>query len=168
MICSNTATLASSHSRWVRDKVHELAPMMGIPGVDPKYSAIKNWQLEKTKGECLAAGVGGSIVGFGADLLIIDDYLKDAKSSYSQKIRDDQWDWFVSTSGTRLEPGGKCVLLCCLTGDSIISMADGTERMIKDILPGDSVKSFDAGHCVNSNVVNHARVGRDNVFRVTM
>ncbi len=112
MICSNTATLASSHSRWVRDKVHELAPMMGIPGVDPKYSAIRNWQLEKTKGECLAAGVGGSIVGFGADLLIIDDYLKDAKSSYSQKIRDDQWDWFVSTSGTRLEPGGKCVLLC--------------------------------------------------------
>jgi hypothetical protein len=142
--------------------------MMGVPGVDPKHSSVKHWQIERAKGGCYAAGVGGSIVGFGADLLVIDDYLKDAKSSFSQKVRDDQWDWFVSTSGTRLEPGGKCVLLCCLTGDSIISMADGTERMIKDILPGDSVKSFDAGHCVNSNVVNHARVGRDNVFRVTL
>lgn len=112
MICTNTATLASSHSRWVRDKVHELSPMMGLDGVDPKHSAVRNWQLEKTKGECLAAGVGSSIVGFGANLLIIDDYLKDAKSAYSQKVRDDQWDWFVSTSGTRLEPGGKVVLLC--------------------------------------------------------
>ena len=112
MICTNTSTLASSHSRWVRDKVHELGPMMGVPGVDPKHSSVKHWQIERAKGGCYAAGVGGSIVGFGADLLIIDDYLKDAKSSFSQKVRDDQWDWFVSTSGTRLEPGGKCVLLC--------------------------------------------------------
>jgi len=112
MICTNTATLASSHSRWVRDKVHELAPMMGLPGVDPKHSAVREWQLEKYHGGCLAAGVGTSIVGFGANVLIIDDYLKDAKSAYSQKIRDDQWDWFVSTSSTRLEPGGKVVLLC--------------------------------------------------------
>ncbi len=112
MICTNTATLASSHSRWVRDKVHELGPMMGVPGVDPKHSSVKHWQIERAKGGCYAAGVGGSIVGFGADLLIIDDYLKDAKSSFSQKVRDDQWDWFVSTSGTRLEPGGKVVLLC--------------------------------------------------------
>jgi phage terminase large subunit-like protein len=112
MICTNTSTLASSHSRWVRDKVHELGPMMGVPGVDPKHSSVKHWQIERAKGGCYAAGVGGSIVGFGADLLVIDDYLKDAKSSFSQKVRDDQWDWFVSTSGTRLEPGGKCVLLC--------------------------------------------------------
>lgn len=112
MICTNTSTLASSHSRWVRDKVHELAPMMGMVGVDPKHSSIRHWQIEKTRGECLAGGVGTSIIGFGANLLIIDDYLKDAKSAYSQKIRDDQWDWFVSTSSTRLEPGGKVVLLC--------------------------------------------------------
>lgn len=112
MICTNTATLASSHSRWVRDKVHELSPMMGLVGVDPKHSSIKHWQIERARGECFAAGVGTSIVGFGANLLIIDDYLKDAKSAYSQKVRDDQWDWFVSTSSTRLEPSGKIVLLC--------------------------------------------------------
>jgi predicted phage terminase large subunit-like protein len=113
MICTNTATLATSHSRWVRDKVHELAPIMGLRGVDPNHSSVRNWSMEGgSGGGCLAAGVGTSIVGFGADLLIIDDYLKDAKSAFSQKIRDDQWDWFVSTSGTRIEPGGKIVLLC--------------------------------------------------------
>lgn len=112
MICSNTSTLANSHSRWVRDKVHELSPMMGLDGVDPKKSAVRNWGFEHRSGECLAAGVATSIVGFGANLLVIDDYLKDAKSAYSQKVRDDQWDWFVSTSSTRLEPAGKLVLLC--------------------------------------------------------
>lgn len=112
MICTNTATLASSHSRWVRDKVHELSPIMGLTGVDAKKSAVRNWGFDGTSGECLAAGVGSSIVGFGANLLVIDDYLKDAKSAYSTKIRDDQWDWFVSTSSTRLEPGGKIVMLC--------------------------------------------------------
>lgn len=112
ILCTNTATLAHNHSRWVRDKVHELAPMMGLAGVDPANSSVKNWRLEKTHGSCLAAGVEGSIPGFGADLLIIDDYMKNAKSAYSQRVRDGQWDWFQSTSSTRLEPGGKCVLLC--------------------------------------------------------
>lgn len=113
IICTNTATLSSSHSRWVRDKVHELSPMMGLRGVDPSNSSVRQWSIEGASGGgCLAAGVGTSIVGFGADLLVIDDYLKDAKSAFSQRIRDDQWDWFVSTSSTRLEPGGKIVLLC--------------------------------------------------------
>jgi predicted phage terminase large subunit-like protein len=86
--------------------------MMGLAGVDPTNSAVKNWRLEKTHGSCLAAGVEGSIPGFGANLLVIDDYMKDAKSAYSQRVRDGQWDWFRSTSSTRLEPGGKIVLLC--------------------------------------------------------
>jgi hypothetical protein len=168
MICSNTSTLANSHSRWVRDKVHELSPMMGLDGVDQKKSAVRNWGFEHRSGECLAAGVATSIVGFGANLLVIDDYLKDAKSAYSQKVRDDQWDWFVSTSSTRLEPGGKLVLLCCLAGSSMVSMADGTTKQIKDLSPGEGVKSFDNGKCVNSSIVNHANVGRDDVFRVML
>ena len=113
MICTATASLASSHSRWVRDKFHELASLMQMKGVDPTHASVKDWGIDiPGGGGALAAGVGTSIVGFGANLLIIDDYLKDAKSAFSPKIRDDQWDWFLSTSSTRLEPGGKLILLC--------------------------------------------------------
>lgn len=113
IMCSNTAKLARFNCRWVRDKVHELAPIFGLRGVDPKNSAAGEWSLDGVGlGGCMSAGVTGSIVGFGADLLIIDDYLKDAKAAYSQSVRDAQWDWFVTTSGTRIEPGGKMVLLC--------------------------------------------------------
>jgi predicted phage terminase large subunit-like protein len=113
MLCSNTSKLARSHSRWVRDKVHELSPAFGLKGVDPNNASATEWNLDGAgMGGCIAAGVDGSIVGFGADLLIIDDYLKSAKAAYSETVRDAQWDWFVTTSGTRLEPGGKIVLLC--------------------------------------------------------
>lgn len=113
MLTSNTARLANKHSRWVRNTVHQLAPMFGLKGVDAKNSSVSEWKLDGAgMGGCVSAGISGSIVGMPADLLIIDDYLKDAKSAYSQTVRDAQWDWFISTSSTRLEPGGKCVLLC--------------------------------------------------------
>lgn len=50
----------------------------------------------------------------------------------------------------------------------MISMADGTAKKIKDLLPGETVKSFDAGQCVSSNIINHAKVGQDDVFRVRL
>lgn len=169
MICTNTARLASNHSRWVRDKVHELAPVVGLRGVDPNRSSVSEWALDGPgMGSCLAAGVGGSIVGFGANLLVIDDYLKDAKSAYSATVREAQWDWFVSTSSTRLEPNGKIILLCCLTGDTQVSMADGSVRQLKDVRSGDQVCTFDQGRLKTSRVRNHASVGFDDVFEIEL
>jgi len=110
---SHTASLALSNSAWVRDKVHELAPLVGLKGVDPGKSAKGYWGLDLPGGgECRAAGVGGAIAGFGASLLTIDDYLKDAKAAYSKGERDKQWDWFLAAASTRLAPGGKLVMLC--------------------------------------------------------
>ena len=113
MLTSNTSRLANKHSRWVRDTVHQLSPKFNLKGVDARNSSVSEWKLDGAgMGGCVSAGIGGSIVGMPADLLIIDDYLKDAKSAYSQTVRDAQWDWFISTSSTRLEPNGKIVLLC--------------------------------------------------------
>lgn len=113
MICTNTAKLARSHSRWIRDKCHEYAKTYGLKGVDPNNASASEWNLDGPgMGGCVSAGVGGSIVGYGCDLLIIDDYLKNAKDAYSETVRDSQWEWFLSTSSTRLEPGGKIVLFC--------------------------------------------------------
>lgn len=113
IICSNTIKMARDNSRWVRDKVHELAPSAGLKGVDPMNSSTTEWKLDGPgMGGCIASGVSGSIVGFSANLLILDDFLKDAKSAYSESVRDAQWEWFTSVASTRLEPGGKLVLCC--------------------------------------------------------
>jgi predicted phage terminase large subunit-like protein len=47
----------------------------------------------------------------GADLLIIDDPLKNAEEAASRAIREKSWDWWRSTARTRLQSGGVVVLV---------------------------------------------------------
>lgn len=59
-----------------------------------------------------SCGVGGGITGQGADILIVDDPVKDRASANSATIRDSTWDWYTSTAYTRLSPGGGVIVMC--------------------------------------------------------
>jgi predicted phage terminase large subunit-like protein len=50
-------------------------------------------------------GRGGSLTGRGADLLLIDDPIKDDKEAQSPTIRDQLWNWFTRVAATRLMTG---------------------------------------------------------------
>ncbi|MNS79840.1 Terminase-like family protein [compost metagenome] len=56
-------------------------------------------------------GVGGGLTGAGADILIIDDVVKDAKQADSETFREAAWDWYSSTASTRLMPGGGVLVI---------------------------------------------------------
>ena len=60
-------------------------------------------------GEYYAAGVGGSITGRGADLLIIDDPHTE-QDSLSDSAMERTFDWYLSGPRQRLQPGGSIVL----------------------------------------------------------
>lgn len=62
-------------------------------------------------GGLTAAGIGGPLTGRGADLMLIDDYVKNAEQSLSDTQRKAIWEWFKSTAYTRLEPGASLVIL---------------------------------------------------------
>ena len=62
------------------------------------------------KGVYRAAGVGGGITGMGADILNIDDPIKDRAQASSDAARGGIWDWYASTAYTRLSPGGGVLL----------------------------------------------------------
>lgn len=53
-------------------------------------------------GLAVFVGRGGSSTGRGADLLIIDDPLKDRSEANSEATRKELWDWFNDTMSTRL------------------------------------------------------------------
>ena len=57
-----------------------------------------------------AVGAGGAVTGRGADLLLIDDPLKNREEADSRLMRDKLWDWYASTAYTRLMPGGAVVV----------------------------------------------------------
>jgi predicted phage terminase large subunit-like protein len=58
-----------------------------------------------------AVGAGGAVTGRGADLMVIDDPLKNREEADSRLVRDKLWDWYASTAYTRLMPGGAIVLV---------------------------------------------------------
>lgn len=64
-----------------------------------------------TDGGMYAVGLGGAITGRGANVLLIDDYIKEIKEALSPAYRDYIWNWFVTTAFTRLEPNGTCIII---------------------------------------------------------
>lgn len=50
-----------------------------------------------------AAGVGTAVTGRGANLLLIDDPVKDRESADSETLREKTYRWYLSTAYTRLE-----------------------------------------------------------------
>ena len=69
-----------------------------------------NWSVENYQGGMISAGIGGSITGQGADLLLIDDPIKNRKEAESQTYRDSIWAEWQDTLSTRLHPNG-CVVI---------------------------------------------------------
>lgn len=62
-------------------------------------------------GGMISIGVGGSATGKGADLFLIDDYVKNAEEALSDTQKTKAWDWFLSTAFTRLEPNATIIVL---------------------------------------------------------
>lgn len=62
-------------------------------------------------GEMLFAGIGGSATGYGANLLVIDDPIKNREEADSAANREKIWNWFLDVANTRLMPGGAIVIV---------------------------------------------------------
>jgi predicted phage terminase large subunit-like protein len=62
-------------------------------------------------GAYYAVGRGGSLTGRGADLLLIDDPLKDREEANSAAVRKHLHDWYADVAFTRLQPGGAVIII---------------------------------------------------------
>ena len=111
MLLSYGVDLARKASRYVRDEVHRTAPWFGHQGVSQSVAAATDWEMFNGIGGMKAAGIGGGITGRGAHLMCIDDYIKNAEQAINPAIHLKQWEWFQTTAWTRLEPGGKLIVL---------------------------------------------------------
>ena len=131
--CSNTGELAVGFGRKVRNLVdsdvyHEIFPELTLQA-DSK--AAGRWNTSKG-GDYFAIGVGGTVTGKGADVLIIDDphSEQEAKQAASTpEIFDSVYEWYTSGPRQRLQPGGAIVIVMTrwalrdLTGQVIRSAA---------------------------------------------
>lgn len=80
------------------------------------------WQT-RSKGTYKGVGIGGSITGFGADVIIIDDIVKNRQTAHSPAFKRQIRDGFGPTLFTRLLPGGSVIVLNTRwTNDDLIGM----------------------------------------------
>lgn len=104
--------LAGDFGRDVRNIVDAPSYRAIFEGIElaPDSTAANRWHT-KQGGAYVAAGVGTAITGRGADILLIDDPVKDREDADSETIRKRVWDWYTSTAYTRLMPDGAIVLI---------------------------------------------------------
>jgi predicted phage terminase large subunit-like protein len=72
--------------------------------------AANRWHTNEG-GMYVSAGVGTAITGRGADILLIDDPVKDREEADSETRRVRVWDWYTSTAYTRLMPGAAIIVI---------------------------------------------------------
>lgn len=109
ILTSYESDFAESWGRKVRNTIIEHQAELNVKIVADSMSA-RRWDTT-VGGGMVTAGVGGPIVGRGANLLIMDDPIKNAEEAYSKTYRDKLWDWWRSTAFTRLEPNGVVVVI---------------------------------------------------------
>lgn len=80
-------------------------------GISEDRRAADAWEIEGRRGGLAAVGVGGSIIGRGAHVAILDDPFKNRNEAESKRVRDEVDSWYRSTFYTRLEPGGAVVIM---------------------------------------------------------
>lgn len=119
-------------------------------------------------GAYVAAGVGTAVTGRGANIALIDDPFKDRQEADSERRRELVWDWYRSTLFTRLMPQGSIVLIQCMTGDTPVLMADGNDKLLRDVRCGDEIATYENGKITTSTVRNWANQGPDYIFTIRM
>jgi predicted phage terminase large subunit-like protein len=93
----------------VRDLVIEHSEYLNLD-VKRDMMAADEWGLT-SGGGMISTGAHGAITGRGADLLIIDDPIKNDEEANSETQREKIWNWWQATSQTRLEPNAVVVLV---------------------------------------------------------
>lgn len=123
VLASYSDYLARATARQVRNIVREFGhgaqdPITGAPLPDrlglslaDDKAAAGNWRLAGYGGGVYATGVGGSLTGTPADLMIIDDPLKGMTEADSRLERNKVTVWWESVAQTRLAPGAPVIVI---------------------------------------------------------
>ncbi len=109
IVASYNDDLAADFGRAVRTILNQHGKELFGVEIAADSSAANRFQIAGHAGGLFAVGVGGSMTGRGADLLILDDVVKSDVEALSETTQRRHWAWWRSTAMTRLEPGAAIV-----------------------------------------------------------
>ena len=130
MMVSHTTDLAVDFGRKVRnlistDEYSTIFPTVKL-AIDSKSAG--RWNTS-SGGEYYACGIGSSIAGRGADLLLVDDpHSEQDVINGNFEVFEKAYDWFTFGARTRLMPGGRVAII-----QTRWHMDDLTGRVTRDM-----------------------------------
>jgi predicted phage terminase large subunit-like protein len=104
-------TFAGTWGRKARDVLEEVGPALFQVHIDPRSSKADDWNIDGRRGGMLSTGVGGTITGYGAHLLVVDDPVKNAEEARSEVMQEKTATWWRETARTRMMPGAGAIVL---------------------------------------------------------
>lgn len=120
MTGSYNETLSSTFAKQVRDMI-ATEQTQGVtvyrdifPDTKIKYgeASMNKWALEESQvANYLATSPTGTATGFGADLIVIDDLIKNSEEAYNSNVLEKHIDWFTNTMLSRTEKGFKLIII---------------------------------------------------------
>ncbi len=111
ILAGHEADFAASWGRATRDILTEYGSEFDV-SVSRASTAANRWDLTSPNtGGMLTVGVGGSPIGRGADLLIVDDPTKSYADAMSETMRRKVKEWWTGTMVSRIEPGAAVIII---------------------------------------------------------
>lgn len=103
--------LAKEFGEANRAKIMEFGNRLFDINLSVSQATKTNWNLQGYDGGMISAGIGGVITGKGADLLLIDDPIKNRAEAESETFRKRAIEAYQSDIRTRLHSGGAIIII---------------------------------------------------------
>lgn len=111
IIAGYESSFAEMFSRRNRDKFNEYATEIFVDArPNDKVQGVAHWETSQG-GVCRAAGLKAGITGYGADLFIIDDPIKNQESAESETILAKIHNEMGPSVQSRIHPHGKLIVI---------------------------------------------------------
>jgi predicted phage terminase large subunit-like protein len=104
-------TFARKFGKKNKEKVKHFGKALFGIGISKESSAHDEWLLDNEIGGMISRGVLSGVTGQGADLMIIDDPIKNREEADSETYREKIWGEWIDSLSTRLHPGAIVILI---------------------------------------------------------
>ena len=120
MTGSYNETLSTTFAKNVRNTIQEIkvdesrvvySDVFPDTRINRGDGAMNLWSLEGGYNNYLATSPTGTATGFGASIMIIDDLIKSAEEANNANVLEKHKTWFTDTMLSRLEEGGKIIIV---------------------------------------------------------
>lgn len=108
---SYSTTFAQKFGKKNKSKLSRHGKELFDVELSKESNSATDWDLEGYRGGMISRGILAGVTGEGADLMIIDDPIKNREEADSEVYREKLWNEWVDSFSTRLHPGAIVIVI---------------------------------------------------------